>query len=115
MALTLVKKRSGSIAPFAPDRIQNAIFKAYEANHATISDLELDLLVSQVAKELEYRYSNYGTIKASQNLSPSGIETGANYWDGWGGVQTPMSGSSSLIHNTNLTSHAIRAVLSYDF
>ncbi len=69
----------------------------------------------RMSGKLEYRYSNYGTIKASQSLSPSGIETGANYWDEWSGPQTPMSGSSSLIHNTNLTSHAIRAVLNYDF
>ena len=52
MALTLVKKRSGSVVPFASDRIQNAISKAYEANRVAVSDLELDLLVSQVAKEL---------------------------------------------------------------
>jgi outer membrane immunogenic protein len=69
----------------------------------------------RISGKLEYRYSNFGRIKASQNLSLSGIETGANYWDAWGGDQFPMSGSSSLIHNTNLTSHAIRAVLSYDF
>jgi len=56
MALTLIKKRSGSVVPFTQDRILHAITKAYQANQSTVSELELDLLVSQVVKELEYRY-----------------------------------------------------------
>ncbi len=56
MALTLIKKRSGSVVPFTQDRILNAIKKAYEANQVSISDIDLDLLVNQVVKELEEQY-----------------------------------------------------------
>lgn len=57
MAVTLIKKRSGSVAPFTTERIANAISKAYLAQNTPISDTELDVLVNQVVHELEYRYS----------------------------------------------------------
>ncbi len=57
MALTLIKKRSGSVVPFTQDRILYAITMAYQANQVPISEIDLDLLVSQVVKELEYKYT----------------------------------------------------------
>ncbi len=57
MALTLIKKRSGSVVPFTSDRIAEAIRKAYQANQTELSDLDLDLLVTQIVKELETQYS----------------------------------------------------------
>ena len=57
MALTLIKKRSGSVVEFTSDRIRNAIEKAYTANAVTITDVELDLLTAQVVHELDYKYS----------------------------------------------------------
>lgn len=56
MALTLIKKRSGSVVPFTAERITNAIRKAYQAEERTISETELDTLTKQVLFELEYRY-----------------------------------------------------------
>ena len=68
----------------------------------------------RISGKLEYRYSNFGRIKASQNLSPSGVQTGTDSF--YNATTSPgMSGISSLTHDTELTSHAIRAVLSYDF
>ena len=57
MALTLIKKRSGSVVPFTQDRILYAITMAYQANQVPITEMDLDLLVSQVVKELEYKYT----------------------------------------------------------
>lgn len=71
-------------------------------------------LTDRISGKLEYRYSNFGTIKASQSLSPAGLETGTD-WAYYPSTSVGMSGSSSLTHDTELTSHAIRAVLSYGF
>ena len=56
MALTSIKKRSGSIVPFTAERITNAIRKAYQAEERPVSELELDNLTKQVLFELEYRH-----------------------------------------------------------
>ncbi len=56
MPITLVKKRSGSIAEFDPTRITAAIRAAYLDEHKAISDLELQNMTNQVVFELEYRY-----------------------------------------------------------
>jgi ribonucleoside-diphosphate reductase beta chain len=56
MALTLIKKRSGSVVPFTAERITNAIRKAYQAEGRSVSEAELDTLTKQVVFELEYRY-----------------------------------------------------------
>jgi ribonucleoside-diphosphate reductase alpha chain len=57
MALTLIKKRSGSVVPFTQDRIADAIRKAYNANQVNISELDLDTLVTHAVAELESRYA----------------------------------------------------------
>lgn len=56
MPITLVKKRSGSIAEFDPSRITNAIRAAYLDEQKPISDLDLQNMTNQVVFELEYRY-----------------------------------------------------------
>lgn len=70
---------------------------------------------NRISGKLEYRYSDFGSIKASQNLSPSGVQTGTDSFYNPTTSPPGMSGISSLTHDTELTSHAIRAVLSYDF
>lgn len=57
MAITLIKKRSGSVVPFTTDRIANAIKKAYDATQISIATDDLERLVGQVVHALEYQFS----------------------------------------------------------
>jgi ribonucleoside-diphosphate reductase alpha chain len=57
MALTLIKKRSGSIVTFDASRITSAISRAYIANQKPLSDDELEALTTQVVRELDYTYA----------------------------------------------------------
>lgn len=57
MAITLIKKRSGSVVEFNSDRIRSAIGRAYLANKVPLADDELDTLAAQVVAELESKYS----------------------------------------------------------
>lgn len=61
MPITLVKKRSGSIAPFNAERITNAIKMAYLDEKKPISDIELQSMTNQVVFELEYNYDTEET------------------------------------------------------
>ncbi len=56
MPITLVKKRSGSIATFDSSRITNAIRLAYLEEKKSITDIELETMTNQVVFELEYKY-----------------------------------------------------------
>ena len=56
MPITLVKKRSGSIASFDSSRITNAIRLAYLEEKKSITDIELETMTNQVVFELEYKY-----------------------------------------------------------
>lgn len=53
MAITLVKKRSGSIVDFDPSRIERVIVKAYGEKETPISQEEIGILVARVVAELE--------------------------------------------------------------
>lgn len=56
MAITLVKKRSGSIVEFDRERIERALTKAYAAMHTPLSDEKLKLIVDDVLLKLEERF-----------------------------------------------------------
>lgn len=61
MPITLVKKRSGSIAQFDSSRITHAIKMAYLDEKKPISDIELETMKNQVVFELEYKYDTEET------------------------------------------------------
>ncbi len=52
MAITLIKKRGGSIADFDRSRIETAITKAYSAAGVVIDELSLGTLVDAVVQQL---------------------------------------------------------------
>ncbi|HTH93218.1 MAG TPA: ribonucleotide-diphosphate reductase subunit beta [Candidatus Paceibacterota bacterium] len=56
MALTLIKKRSGSLADFDRARIESAISKAYEAAGTPIDEITLSILVDRILVVLEHNY-----------------------------------------------------------
>jgi ribonucleoside-diphosphate reductase alpha chain len=58
MAITLVRKRSGSIADFDRARIETAITKAYQASEVPIDDLSLSQLVERVIVNLDNVYGD---------------------------------------------------------
>ena len=73
MPITLVKKRSGSIAEFDAARITNAIRSAYAEEQKPITDIELETMTNQVVFELEYKYDTedeglYGAIPGIEDI-----------------------------------------------
>ncbi len=57
MAITLVKKRSGSIVDFDRSRIESAILRAYEASKVFIDIVSLSELVDRILLSLESTYT----------------------------------------------------------
>ena len=66
MPITLVKKRSGSIASFDTSRITNAIRAAYIEEQKPITDIDLETMTNQVVFELEYKYDTAETNSYSK-------------------------------------------------
>lgn len=62
-----------------------------------------------ISAKLEYRYSDYGSIKNRNNASGD-LVSGPDLE-----YSTDLSGTSSINQKTDLTLHTIRAVVSYDF
>jgi ribonucleoside-diphosphate reductase alpha chain len=58
MAITLVRKRSGSIADFDRARIEAAITKAYQASEIPIDDLSLSQLVERIIVNLDNAFGD---------------------------------------------------------
>lgn len=74
MPITLVKKRSGSIAQFDASRITNAIRMAYLDEQKPISDIDLETMKNQVVFELEYKYDTEETNPFAQTPSIEEIQ-----------------------------------------
>ncbi len=68
MALTLVKKRSGSIVDFDRSRIESAISKAYEAGEKPIDEISLSILVDRILVVLEHNYDNDKQVPTVENI-----------------------------------------------
>lgn len=69
-------------------------------------------VTEHISAKLEYRYSDFGTLRNSTNNNDVSITSnGTNNQHEFG----TLYGSSSISQETNLNQHAIRAVVSYDF
>ena len=56
MAITLIRKRSGSVVEFDRTRIESAVAKAYEASHVSITSESTVELADRVIRMIEYTY-----------------------------------------------------------
>ncbi len=68
MPITLVRKRSGSIADFDRTRIEQAISKAYTALEKPIDEISLSILVDRVLVILEHTYDNKELVPTVENI-----------------------------------------------
>jgi ribonucleoside-diphosphate reductase alpha chain len=68
MAISLVRKRSGSIVDFERTRIERAIAKAYQANNAPLDDLSLSQLVDRVVLSAEESYGHDDVIPSVEDI-----------------------------------------------
>ncbi len=68
MAITLVRKRSGSIADFERSRIESAISRAYKANNVPIDDIALSQLVDRIVLIAEEQFSSEELIPSVEDI-----------------------------------------------
>lgn len=68
MAITLITKRSGSVADFDRLLIENAVAKAYAAQGTPIDELSLSILVDRVMVILEHSYDSDKLIPTVENI-----------------------------------------------
>jgi opacity protein-like surface antigen len=70
-------------------------------------------LTDDVSLKLEYRYSDYGSMKTSSSSNNASIQDGVNGNDFE--FYNSLGGSYNMSQKTDLTTQSIRAVLSYNF
>jgi ribonucleoside-diphosphate reductase beta chain len=68
MAITLLKKRDGSIENFDRSRIENAIAKAYAAEGRPMDELSLSILGDRVMVVLEHNYDSDKLVPTVENI-----------------------------------------------
>lgn len=68
MAITLTKKRDGSVAKFDRSRIENAVAKAYEAQGTPIDEISLSILGDRVMVVLEHTYDDNKLVPTVENI-----------------------------------------------
>jgi ribonucleoside-diphosphate reductase beta chain len=68
MAITLIRKRGGSIVDFDRSRIENAIAKAYEAEGSPIDEISLSILGDRIMVVLEHSYDDDTLIPNVENI-----------------------------------------------
>lgn len=68
MAITLIRKRGGSVADFDRARIENAIAKAYEAEGKPMDEISLSILGDRIMVVLEHSYDDNKLIPTVENI-----------------------------------------------
>jgi ribonucleoside-diphosphate reductase beta chain len=68
MAITLIRKRDGSISDFDRVRIESAVAKAYAAQEAPIDEISLSILVDRVMVVLEHSYDGNKQVPTVENI-----------------------------------------------
>jgi len=68
MAITLIKKRGGSVTDFDRSRIESAVAKAYEAHGTPIDEISLSILGDRVMVVLEHSYDGDKLIPTVENI-----------------------------------------------